>query len=60
MKLRVEVTENDLKNMVAAYINDKLGSLEVDTSNVVIEVKSKQNYRAEWEKADYRAVVEVW
>lgn len=50
--IRIEITEDT----VTGYLQNKLGDVSFDPSDVKIEVKSAQNYKAEWEKAAYRAV----
>lgn len=37
----------------------KLGDCEIDVKNLVIEVKSKQNFKSEWEPAMFRARLEA-
>ena len=59
MKLRIEISEADLKKLVLQDIQEKLGSVALDPDKVKIETKSKQNYRAEWEIAAFRAVYEI-
>lgn len=57
MRLQIEIGEAQLCELVRAYLADKLGSVELQARDVVIEVKSQQNYRAEWEPAAFRARV---
>ncbi len=56
MKLKIEIDEATVKQLVLKYIQDKLGNVELIEKQVRIETKSKQNYRSEWEVAAYRAV----
>ena len=59
MKLRIEIDESDLKALVLEHIADRLGSCAPPSADKVkIEVKSKQNCKAEWESAAFRAVYE--
>ena len=53
----IEVNETVLQELVFDYLCKKLGGIGLTPKDVKIEVKSKQNYRAEWERASYRAVV---
>ncbi len=55
---RIELSERDLQKLIQDHIQKKLGSYSFDKEKVVIEVKSKQNYRSEWERAAFRAVYE--
>lgn len=59
MKVRIELTEEDVKRLVRNEILDRLGDIPLEASEVKIETKSTQNYKAEWEAAAFRAVVEV-
>ena len=58
MKIRVEVDCEELKRMVVAHIANTLGDIRVNSSNVQIMVKSKQNYKSEWAPAEFKAVYE--
>lgn len=55
--VNIEIQESVLKKLVFEYLQDKLGDISLSPDDVKIEVKSKQNYRAEWEVAKFRAVV---
>lgn len=57
MKVKIELTEKDLRDLVHTEICKKLGNgAHLAPENIKIEVKSKQNFRAEWEVAAFRAV----
>jgi predicted component of type VI protein secretion system len=56
MKLDVELTEEDLKKLVIRHL-EKILNCELSIDDVKIEVKSKQNYKSEWEVAAFRARV---
>ncbi len=58
MKIHIEIDQERLEQLVLADIQRVLGDVPVKLSDITIEVKSKQNYRAEWEKAAFRAVVD--
>lgn len=55
MTIEIKLTEKDVKELILAEITRRLGDVPFDKSAVMIEVKSKQNYRSEWEVADFRA-----
>jgi hypothetical protein len=62
VKLKIEISEEDIRSILAKHINEKLhinAHEWLDKDHVVIEVKSKQNWKSEWEKAAFRAVVEA-
>ena len=58
MKVRIEITETELRNMISHYLSDQLGYyFSPKTDQVKIEVKSTKT--SEWEAADFRAVFEI-
>lgn len=61
MKIQIELTEKELRALVLARLRDELGEAggRLADKDVHIEVKSKQNYKSEWESAAFRARVEV-
>lgn len=58
MKFNFELTEKELRALVVREMDRLLGDLDVNPDLVCIEVKSKQNYKSEWEQAAFRAVYE--
>lgn len=58
MRVKLELSELELRKLVLEYFRSKLGDLMLDEKYMIIEVKSKQNYKSEWEKADFRATYE--
>lgn len=58
MKVHIEVSEKTVKQLVVDYIARVCGNGPPKAEDVRIEVKSKQNYFAEWERADFRVVYE--
>lgn len=57
MQIKIELDENDLKRLVANEIHDKMPEANIKESDIKITVKSKQNFRSEWEEAEFRATV---
>jgi hypothetical protein len=57
MIVRIELSEKDLVRLVKGDIS-KMTCRDVDMSKIKIQVKSKQNYKSEWEEAEFRAVYE--
>jgi hypothetical protein len=55
MHIDIRLTEQDVKFLVLAELARRLGEIPLDPTAVKIEVKSKQNYKSEWEVADFRA-----
>lgn len=53
--VHIEIDETELKRLVVAHLGSKLGDRDLDEKKLTIEVKSSQNFRAEWEPAHYRA-----
>lgn len=58
MRIVITYSRTELINLVQKDIREKLNLGSVDPVDVKIETKSSQNYKAEWEVADYRAVFE--
>ena len=56
-KINLEVDEDCLRSLVIDHLSSIL-ILDLSSKDVSIEVKSKQNYRSEWEPAQFRAKVE--
>lgn len=54
MKVKIELNENDLKELIKKHIEDCMNET-IDIKNIEIQVKSKQNYKSEWENANFRA-----
>lgn len=57
MKIQIEIDEKVLRSLVLDYLRNQLGSVPVLEKDVQIQVKTTQNYRAEWELGEFRAVV---
>jgi len=55
MKIEIELTREDVKKLVLAELRNRLGNTELNIEAVEIFVKSKQNYKAEWEIAEFKA-----
>ena len=53
----VMIDENTLKEILINYLHSKLGEVDLAQRDVKIEVKSKQNYKSEWESAAFRATI---
>lgn len=54
MDIRVELSEKEIREAVYFYIKANMG-IEVPMEAIKIQVKSKQNYKSEWEEAAFRA-----
>jgi len=54
MKLSFQIEEKELRELIAAHILRQIGAT-IDPASIAVEVKSKQNYRSEWEAAAFRA-----
>ncbi len=60
IKIKAEIDELILRELALKHLQQQLGELgdNLNASDVTIEVKSKQNYRSEWETAAFRATVD--
>jgi len=59
MKVKIEIDERELRKLVLDHIGLRLGEVPLDKNRVHIRVKSKQNYKSEWEEAAFMATYEV-
>lgn len=53
MKINLDMTRQDVEGAIADYIQRHTG-IEPYDYTMILETKSKQNYRSEWEEAEYR------
>jgi hypothetical protein len=58
MKISVHLTEEDIRRIISTYIVENFG-VNIPPDKLDIEVKSKQNYKSEWESAAIRLEVLV-
>ena len=57
--IKIQVDSATLKRLVFDYLSSIL-HCDIAEKDVHIEVKSSQNYKAEWENGDFRAVVDTF
>lgn len=58
-KLVIEIDENTLREIVLKHLANITGIENLQVKDVLIEVKTKQNYRtAEWENGAFRARID--
>ena len=55
--INIEIDETLIKKLIHQHVSSILGEIELNENDVQILIKSKQNYRAEWETAAFRATV---
>jgi hypothetical protein len=55
MKIDIEIDEKRLRELVAVEIQSRLGDIPLEVKDVKIIVKTKQNYRADWEVGEFKA-----
>ena len=53
-QINVEIDTTTLKKLVVDHLNSLL-CCEIKPQDISIQVKTKQNYKAEWEEGDFRA-----
>ena len=59
MIIKVELTEQEVMLAIAEYISSSTG-VEVNSKSLNVEVKSKQNFRSEWETAAIRVKCDIF
>lgn len=59
MKVHVEMSEKEIKAAIYHYLEQKSG-VRVPDNSITILVKSKQNYKSEWEQADIKAEFDAY
>lgn len=55
MNIKIDITKADLEELVRKEIARRLGDIPLDKGVLSIETRSAQNFRSEWEVADFRA-----
>ena len=58
-KILITIDEKKLRELVVSHLCEKMGEVYFDPKDIKIEVKSAQNYKAEWENAEFRATIET-
>lgn len=58
MQITIEITEQDLKNLIKDHIENTVHG-DVNINNIKILVKSKQNFKSEWEVASFKAIYDA-
>jgi len=58
MKITVQLSEQDIKNLILKKFQDEMPNCHVEKKDITILVKSKQNYKSEWESATIKASIE--
>ncbi len=57
MHIEITLTENEISKLIYDELHRLCGNLPVVPGDVQIQVKSKQNYKSEWEAASFRATL---
>lgn len=57
MNINIEISEEEVKQLVYDKLEKMLGDVPFDKKDVQILTKSKQNYKAEWETAAFKATI---
>lgn len=55
MDIKIIIDAMELKRLIITHLAERLGEIPFDPNNLSIQVKSRQNYKAEWEVADFKA-----
>jgi hypothetical protein len=57
VNIKIVIDEKIIRQLVFEHISEKM-RYNIEPDDVLIEVKSKQNYKSEWEVAAFRATVD--
>ena len=55
VKFDIEIDEETLKRLVLNYLMENTGNDDLKIEDVKILVRSKQNFKSEWEVAHFKA-----
>lgn len=58
MKIKFEYDEEELKKLIIRDIEERLGTIPINEKKITIEVKTKMNFRSEWESGQFKLVYE--
>lgn len=60
-KIQIEINESKLKELAHDYLCNQLGEAGAafGSKDIKILVKSKQNYKSEWEEAAFKASIDL-
>lgn len=53
MKVTIQLTTKDVQKLVCDEIEKRVGQMHFRPELVTIKVKTKQNFRAEWESGEF-------
>lgn len=53
--VHIELTTGDIKQLIREHLVKLTGNENLSEGSVAIMVKSKQNFKAEWEAAEFKA-----
>lgn len=56
MNIQIVIDEKEISRILHGHLTE-VCKLDVTPGDIVIQVKSRQNYKSEWETAQFRAVV---
>lgn len=57
--VHIELTTEDIKQLIREHLVKLTGNENLSEGSLTIMVKSKQNFKAEWEAAEFKAVYDV-
>lgn len=58
MIIKIELSEIEIRRILASYVNNEFG-ISISAEELPIQVKSKQNYKSEWEEANIKVFVSI-
>jgi len=59
-KINIVYDEMELRKLILKDLSEKMPGESFDAKQISIQVKSKQNYKSEWESAAFQAVIDKY
>lgn len=59
MNITYELTTEDMKKLILEHFQKMFPTSSFEESNIKIMVKSKQNFKSEWEEAAFKVILTI-
>lgn len=58
-KITIIYTKEMLKRLILKDLEERVPGFSIEETNIKIMVKSTQNYKSEWENAEFKATIDI-